>query len=108
MVGTWEGESKCTVPGSACHDEHVVYQISADKHSAGKLVIDGYKVVDGEQEFMGRLECVNQHDHATLSCSAHTPKKDDWEFKISGETMSGTLTVGDEKTLYRRIHVRKK
>jgi hypothetical protein len=31
VVGSWEGESKCTVTNSPCHDEHVVYRIGAEK-----------------------------------------------------------------------------
>jgi len=31
ILGAWEGESKCTLPDSPCHDEHVIYEISADR-----------------------------------------------------------------------------
>jgi hypothetical protein len=34
-LGTWEGESKCTVPSSPCHDEHV----NKDKSDPERLLI---------------------------------------------------------------------
>ncbi|MBZ5655381.1 MAG: hypothetical protein LAO56_08870 [Acidobacteriia bacterium] len=108
VLGTWEGESKCTIATSPCHDEHVIYHIAADDRVAGRLSLDAYKVVAGQQEFMGTLGCQYRSREAMLSCSGNTVKKDDWEFKVSGDSMTGTLTIGDEKTLYRRISVRRK
>lgn len=105
VIGTWEGQSLCTVPNSSCHDEHVVYHIkSAD---GGNLVIAGYKIVKGEEEFMGDLECQYSAAAKKLSCSAHTRREDDWEFQVSGKHMSGTLVMGKEKTLFRKISVEK-
>src|SRR2546429_5200722 len=40
ILGAWEGESKCTVPDSPCHDEHVIYEIAADKTVPSGLKID--------------------------------------------------------------------
>src|SRR5437879_13856087 len=42
-LGAWEGESKCTVPDSPCHDEHVIYEIAADKTVPSGLKMDGDK-----------------------------------------------------------------
>jgi hypothetical protein len=107
VTGMWEGESKCTMPDSPCHDEHVVYRITADKRNPAQLNIDADKIVAGSPQFMGTIVCQYHADHAMLSCSGNTPKQDDWEFHISGDTMTGTLTIGPEKQLYRRIIVRK-
>lgn len=107
FAGTWEGESKCTVPDSPCHDEHVVYRIAAGT-KPGQLTIDADKIVDGSPQFMGTIACEIHAPQATLSCTGNTPKKDDWQFHLAGGTMTGTLTVGAEKQLYRRIAVRKK
>jgi hypothetical protein len=107
IIGTWEGESKCTVPNSPCHDEHALYKIFADKKDPAKLSMEGYKVVNGDAQFMGTLTCEYRPSRSTLSCSAHTAKQDDWEFQISGSSMTGTLTIGSEKTLYRRMSLRK-
>ena len=108
LVGSWEGESRCTVPDSPCHDEHALYRITTDKKNPAKLNIDGYKVIDGSPQFMGALSCQYHAESAILSCTGNTGKQDDWEFHIAGDTMTGTLTLGTEKTLYRRIQVRKK
>lgn len=107
LTGSWEGESKCTVPDSPCHDEHVVYRIAADKKNPAQLSIDADKIVNGSPRFMGTIVCQYHADQATLSCTGNTPKQDDWEFHVSGDTMTGTLTIGPEKQLYRRITVRK-
>ena len=107
VIGSWEGESKCTVPDSPCHDEHVVYRIAPNKQDPSKLDADAYKIINGAPEFMGTLVCQYHADQSTLSCSGNVHKKDDWEFRISGDTMTGTLTIGEEKTLYRRVSVRK-
>ena len=47
VLGSWEGESKCTVPNSPCHDEQVLYQIAQDKRDPWQLSVDGYKIIDG-------------------------------------------------------------
>ena len=107
LLGTWEGESKCTAADSACRDEHVIYRIATIKHAPGKLALHGYKVLKGQLIFMGTLECVHE-DQGALICTGKTPKKDSWEFKVAGRTMTGTLTLGEEKLLYRKISVRKK
>src|ERR1700745_285666 len=75
VIGSWEGESKCTVPDSPCHDEHALYRITADKKNPAQLNIDGYKI---------------------------------GEFHVSGDSMTGRLALGADRTLYRRITVRKK
>jgi len=105
VLGSWEGESKCTVAGSPCHDEHVLYQIAGDKKDPWQLNLDGYKIVDGAPEFMGTLTCTYQSKVGALSCTSSTKDKDDWEFHLVGDTMSGRLIVDDGKTLYRRIAV---
>ena len=106
VLGTWEGESKCTVPDSPCRDEHVIYEFKRDGDA--KLSLDGYKVVNGEKQFMGTLSCklpANQK----LSCSIPGSKRvNDWAFTIDGKRMTGTLYVDKERTVFRRISVAKK
>ena len=106
VLGSWEGESKCTVPDSPCRDEHVIYEFKRDGDA--KLSLDGYKVVNGEKQFMGTLSCklpANQK----LSCSIPGSKRvNDWVFTIDGKRMTGTLYVDKERTVFRRISVAKK
>jgi hypothetical protein len=102
VIGSWEGDSKCTVPNSPCHDEHVLVQISEDKKDPFQLNADAYKMIDGSPEFMGTLSCHYESKVGALSCTYSNREKDDWEFHVTGDTMAGRLVV-DGKTLYRRI-----
>jgi hypothetical protein len=106
ILGAWEGESKCTVPDSPCHDEHVIYEIAADKNACGGLKMDGYKVVNGERVFMGTLRCEYEAAKKTLSCTSRGKASDDWEYTLSGDTLEGTLTING-KTRYRKIMTKK-
>ena len=106
LLGMCECESKCTVPDSPCHDEHVLYRIAADKQSPRRVTIDAYKIVKGEQQFMGTIDCEAPRP-TKLSCTTNNGRKNDWEFQTSGDTMTGTLTVNESKILYRKIWVRR-
>src|SRR5690349_5782748 len=105
VIGSWEGESKCTVPSSPCHDEHVLIQISEDKKDPFQLNMDAYKIIDGAPDFMGTLTCHYESRAGVLSCTSSNRDKDDWEFHVMGDSMDGRLLV--DKTLYRRITLRK-
>jgi hypothetical protein len=108
VAGTWEGESKCTVPNSPCHDEHVVYEIS-DK-PAGKTSIDAYKIVSGEKQFMGTIVCNYDAGQGKLHCPFENARgeKSNWDFSVAGSNMAGTLVLEEGNTLYRKINVHKK
>ena len=106
IVGTWEGESKCTVPSSPCKDERVLFRIAADK-SALEAHLDASKVVEGKDEPMGTLDCI-YHIGELLTCTNTSSKNDYWEFRILRERMIGSLVVGEHRTLYRRITAHRK
>lgn len=106
VLGTWEGESKCTVADSPCHDEHVIYTIKPDQNSGG-LTMQADKVVNGERQNMGTLPCRYDAAGKRLTCVTEGRKISDWVFTISGDTMTGTLTLRNEHQLYRRIRVNK-
>ena len=80
----------------------------SDATGDAKLSLDGYKVVNGDKQFMGTLSCklpANQK----LSCSIPGSKRvNDWVFTIDGKRMTGTLYVDKERTVFRRISVAKK
>jgi hypothetical protein len=105
-VGTWEGESLCTVPNSPCHDEHVVYEIKADPKTRGNVTIDAFKIVNAEKLFMGTLNCTWKDTDSVISC--HYREDDDWSLKVIGNKMEGTLHIKKERQLYRNISVTKK
>jgi hypothetical protein len=108
ILGTWEGESKCVMPSSPCRDEHVVYEIAEEKTATATLKADGYKIVNGERQFMGTLRCNYNASAKNLSCTFRGKDNDDWEFTLSGDTLQGTLTTESGKTLFRKITVKKK
>jgi len=107
VVGIWEGESLCTVPTSPCKNEHVVYEIKPDKDHADGVTIAGFKIVEGKREWMVTLPCTYDRGTKTLGCEMNGRKWGYWEFKLTGKELAGTLVVDKEKTLYRRIHVKK-
>jgi len=104
VLGTWEGESICTIRDSPCHDEHVVYQI-ASQPGDPPLKIDAYKIVNGQQEFMGTITCDYKGETHILTCTAPIARPNIWEFTVSGSTMNGTLKVDADKHLFRNIRV---
>lgn len=101
VLGTWEGESICTVRPSPCHDEHVIYQISKTEN-AEQFTIAMDKVVAGERQSVGSLLCRYEPGH--LFCRY---RDDHWDYTIEGRKMAGTLALSDGR-LYRRINVSKK
>ena len=106
VLGSWEGESKCTIRDSPCHDEQVLYQISADRKDPDHLKLDAYKIVDANPDFMGTLECEFRPKQQSLSCTGNTSKQDDWEFHIFADSLTGTLKIEGGK-LYRIIKLHK-
>jgi hypothetical protein len=116
IEGTWEGESICTVRDSPCHDEHVIYEISPDspiESSPNRLgsprewKIDAYKIVDGKKDFMGTLPCSYEAQKQTLSCITKTRTEGYWEFIFAGEKFNGTLHLGRDKTLFRKVSAKR-
>jgi hypothetical protein len=105
VTGTWEGESKCTVPDSPCHDEHVIYTIAAGTDQ--ELTLKADKVVNGERQYMGTLPCRYDAAGKRLTCVTEGAKSGDWVFTLSDNTLTGTLTLRNERQLYRRIRVQR-
>jgi hypothetical protein len=95
------------VPSSPCRHEQVVYKIAEEKTASATLKMDGYKIVNGERQFMGTLRCNYNASTKNLSCTFRGKDCDDWEYTLSGGTLAGTLTTGAGKTLYRKITVKK-
>jgi hypothetical protein len=102
IVGRWKGMSICQVKNSSCHDENVIYHISARK-APDSFYIQANKIVNGVEEDMGTLAAV--YDTAKHLLTAHYREDDIWEFKINGEQMNGTLVYN--KALYRIIKLKK-
>lgn len=102
LAGSWSGESICTIRDSPCHDEQVIYHIT-EPDSAGKLTIQADKVVNGQPEDMGTLDCTFEKAASQITCLMKNGK---WEFLVIGNTMKGTLNLPDGR-LYRNISLKK-
>lgn len=102
IAGTWRGESICTIRDSPCHDEKVIYHISEPDQS-GDLKLRADKVVNGQPEDMGTLDCNFDSKARKLICKMTNGT---WEFAVTGTTMKGTLKLSDGR-LYRNINVTK-
>jgi hypothetical protein len=103
IEGIWKGTSLCQLKNSPCHDETVVYHIAKDSSGNSYQVIAN-KIVDGKEDYMGTINFTyNAAQKAFVSVDGLGSAK--WEFKITGNTMKGTLTYKGE--LYRLIDVKK-
>jgi hypothetical protein len=101
--GVWKGTSLCQVKNSPCHDEVVVYHISKDSTGKSYKVIAN-KIVNGKEDYMGTIPFVYD-DKQKVFVSFDTLRNARWEFKITGNSMKGTLMLKSD--LYRIIDVKK-
>jgi len=101
--GLWKGTSLCQIKNSPCHDEIVVYHIS--KNSTGKSYeMIGNKIVNGKEEYMGTLPFTYDGQQKNF-VSVDSVRNAKWEFKITGNSMKGTLMYKGD--LYRIVDVKK-
>ncbi|MFM9903026.1 MAG: hypothetical protein ACKVQJ_00475 [Pyrinomonadaceae bacterium] len=102
IAGTWSGTSICTIKDSPCHDENVIYHIT-EPDPAGRLQIQADKIVNGKPDDMGTLDCTFDAKSSTITCLIDKGK---FEFKVTGDKMSGTLVLTDGR-LFRNINLTK-
>jgi hypothetical protein len=108
-VGTWTGESVCTDKNRpACKNEVVVYRFEEISGKQGVLLLLADKIIDGKRIPMGKLECKYDEAGGTLSCEFTIRQTHGlWEYKVSGDQMEGTLVLLPDRTLGRRVKVRR-
>jgi hypothetical protein len=108
LVGDWEGESVCGAGFPACHDEHVVYHITKPPDEQGNVSIAADKIVGGRPDPMGVIELKYDAARQTLKGEMKNNRyRGVWEFRVEGDTLEGTLTILPDKTVARRIKVKK-
>jgi hypothetical protein len=108
LVGNWVGESICAGANTSCHDEQVIYRIKQPPDSAGNVEIVADKIVDGKPVNMGVIRCKYDGEKKTLTGDLESSRyKGVWEFSVRSDTIEGTLTLLPEKTVARRIKVKK-
>jgi len=106
IVGIWEGASLCQVKPSPCHDERVVYHVTA--LAKGRYQIAGYKVVSGKEQFMGNVEVGLDPKSGSLSGKTidRSGRSSSWTFVRDGNHLSGRLI--SDGALFRLIEVTKR
>jgi hypothetical protein len=108
LIGDWTGESICVGNNPSCHDEKVVYHISRLTGEPGKVRIAADKIVNGKPEPMGVLDFKYDAAKGTLAGEFQNSRYHGlWEYTVKGNTMEGTLSLLPDKTIVRRIKVKK-
>ena len=97
-VGVWRGTSLCLVRPSPCNDEIIVYRITR-ANASDSLSLDARKIVNGQEEEMGVLDCRLAASGALFMC---TMPNGAWHFTIRGDSLVGELRLPDN-TRYRDI-----
>ncbi|HMI47856.1 MAG TPA: hypothetical protein VK481_04230 [Gemmatimonadaceae bacterium] len=92
-VGVWRGTSLCRVRPSPCKDENVVYRITR-VNASDTLSLNARKIVNGQEEEMGVLECRFATAGARLTC---TMPNGVWHFEIRGDSLVGELRLPDNR-----------
>jgi hypothetical protein len=90
-VGIWRGTSVCLVRPSACHDEIVVYYIARTK-AVDSMTVDARKIVRGEEQGMGVLDCRFTSPNGPLICAI---PQGTWQFTIRKDSLVGELRLPD-------------
>jgi len=108
VLGTWKGESICVGNRAACKNEIAVYRFEAIPGKSNVVLLFADKIIEGQRVPMGKLEF--QYNEATgeLSCDFSRGQTHGlWQFKVSGDTMVGTLVLLPDKELVRDVKVRR-
>lgn len=108
VIGSWRGDSTCVGDHPACKNEDVVYRFEAIAGEPGWLMLFADKVIDGKRVPMGVLKF--QYDEAKGTLTGEFTRRQThglWEFKVDGDMIEGTLVLLPEKTIGRRVKVRR-
>ena len=92
-VGVWRGISVCRVRPSPCNDEVAVYRITR-VNTSDSLLVDGRKVVNGQEVQMGILGCRLAASGTQFTCSMPDGA---WHFAIRGDSLVGELRLPDNR-----------
>ena len=110
LVGNWVGESICAdkqkFPG--CNDEQVIYRVvkSADKANTVTITMD--KLVNNKPDTMGVEDFVFDAQKRMLTTEYKNSRVHlIIEFAVKGDLMEGTVTALPDKSLVRRIKLKK-
>ena len=110
LVGDWSGESICVNKEKfpACNNERVVYHVVVASGKTDTVTITADKIVNNKPETMGTFDFVYNAQRQTLTSEFKNDKVHIiFEFAVKGDFLEGTLTNLPDRTLVRRIKVKK-
>ncbi len=111
LVGDWFGESTCVNKEKfpACNDERVVYHVVIAASKTDTVTITADKIVNGKPEEMGTFDFIYDARRRTLTSEFKNDKVHIvLELVVKDDVLEGTLSTLPERTLVRRIKVKKK
>jgi hypothetical protein len=108
VAGTWEGTSLCQIRPSPCHDEHVVYRFR--KTAPRQYTLGAYKVVGGQEQYMGPIDFTFDASGRLLSGSNRDRAGiiHPWLFTVRGTHISGKALTAPGGAVFRLIEVDKR
>jgi hypothetical protein len=108
LLATWKGESICVGNRPACKNEVAVYRFEAVAGKPDTVLQLADKIIDGERVPMGKLEFRYDESKEELSCEFTAGQTHGlWQFKVTGDSMEGTLVLLPDREMVRRVHVKK-
>lgn len=110
LVGDWSGESICVNKEKfpACNDEQVVYHIVVASGKTDTVTLAADKIVNGKPQAMGTFDFVYDVRTQTLTSEFKNDRVHIiFEFAVKGDLLEGTLATLPDRTLVRRIKVKK-
>ena len=110
LVGDWSGESICVNKEKfpACNDEQVIYHIAVASGKTDTVTITADKIVNGKPEPMGTFDFVYDARRQTLTSEFKNDRVHIiFELAVKGDLLEGTLATLPDRTLVRRIKVKK-
>jgi hypothetical protein len=111
ILGVWTGTSLCVnrEAAPACRDEEVILEFrETTPPAAGRLTLKADKVVNGEVAPMGELDFAWDPKASAWACEIQTRNHGLWTFPPpKGEDLSGTLVLLPDRTLVRKIAVKR-
>jgi hypothetical protein len=106
VIGTWEGDTTCVTQPPSCTDGHNLYRVKPDKDDPDKLTLETFKMANNRPEFTGNLTCKYSAEDKVLTCPG--PGRALYTFTVGDGAMDGQVTTGKEKTVLRKIALKKK
>ena len=104
VYGTWRGKSDCVGDRPSCRDEITRYVFRRSGDATAPITVDADKFVNGVAENMGALAC-QAGAKGDVSCRIPPGV---WQFKATGDTLTGSLILNDGSQARRVLAHREK